>query len=148
MRIGSRKLTAAISAVTVGGAALAVSLVTGTAHAATTSSISITSATYTGGNNGQTATLAVSVVCPVGDTLGVQAQVTEAGTGTGHSSTLTCSGIAQSVNVPVMGGTLAFAPGQVLAGVTLDVQPNILQGQGGTGPFGPVAGTTTFLTMN
>jgi hypothetical protein len=144
--MGFRKLGLALAAAVIGGAAAGVVLTT-TAHAQASDSISITSATVsdisTNPNDlgGDTAMVTFSVTCPAGDLGEVNATGIEVGVGSGHTDEFSCTGNPQSEWTYVVGSGTEYASGQIIVGGVLDVSGT------GAGPYGWVAGTTATVPI-
>jgi hypothetical protein len=161
-----RKLGIAASAVAIGGVALAIGLNAATAHAQSTSSISLVSATTTYVSNSFNGTvlgsnevvLTFSVTCPAEDGAGsaqlgeVLAAADQGGNGSGFSTEFRCTGSPQlvqvtataSISTSVEGG---YAAGQAFIGGTLDLLgQGIITGgtaQNVVGDVATTAGTQT-----
>jgi hypothetical protein len=129
LHIGKRALGVFAVATAIGGAALGVAVTGGTAHAQTTSALSLVSATDTvttnsdGNQTAEPTTLTFSVTCPTGYDETVDATLTQGSTVTADQSfsdkTSVCTGNPQTVTITTESGTAVTAPGQALVGATL-----------------------------
>jgi hypothetical protein len=159
-----RKLGVAVSAVAIGGAALAVGLSAGTAHAQSADSISLISATttYSDPTAFPTGTqlgsdqvhLTFSVTCPAVSQDGqnqrgeVYASADQGGNGSGTSAGFACTGSAQTVQVTVTSSGAAYAAGQAFVGGTLYLNgPTFISSTTGQAVWGAVAGTGGIVSI-
>jgi len=142
--IGKKKFGILAAGVMVAAATAfsAASLVSGTAHAQATGSLSLTSVnTFQQpivGNQTQTEWEAVfSVTCTQGDGGDVRTNVTQYSTYTGSSAIFACTGNPQTVDVvlePSGSGTYAFAPGSVSVNAELLTGPPVFNSYSATSP--------------
>jgi len=121
-----KKLSMIVAAAVVAtGTAIGIAGLTGgTAHAQSSSSITITGMAQGGTAGNPEPEVLVSITCPAGDFAEVNATATQGGFFAGHSSSITCTGNPQNETLFVVAsasqGGFIFA-GPVLAGAALDV---------------------------
>jgi hypothetical protein len=141
VKIGIRKIGLIASAVAIGGTGAGLALGSTPAHAQAAASFSVASAALDSFGN---ANVSFSVTCAVKDAGTIRATVSQATAQSSFSNVFTCTGSPQTVVVQasISGG---FAPGQVLVGASLDVQPAGIGG--GTPPFGNLAALVVIVPI-
>jgi hypothetical protein len=146
--IGIRKLGIAISAAVIGGAGLTGVLWSGTAHAQSADSISVTSVVLGTSINqlgSPEAVVTFSVTCPANDGGVIDLTTSQGGTGSGDTSVFACTGSAQSVSVTANYDSTEYGVGQVFVGAALDV---VHASSSSTGPYGIGAGTASIVPIS
>ena len=124
--VEKKKLSVMVAAAVVaaGTAIGIIGLAGGTAHAQSSSSITITGMAQGGTNGNPQPEVLVSVTCPAGDFAEVNATAMQGGFFTGHSSPITCTGNPQNETISVVAvantGGFIFA-GPASAGAAMDV---------------------------